>query len=189
MVFVAYLLSTEKLKAVSIENLLSALRMLHLAEGYFAVNLRPDVVKLLLTGRGNEDAVVARSKPGRLPVTLEVMELIRLSLRLDEKKCDKERALVWSVCTLAFTGGFRVGEILSKRARTIDPDFDLQKKDIKLVSRTVGNQVRKLLVVKLKCPKETTQNKVPISVEVFSNNMRYCPVRAYTDYCIWQRLG
>ena len=95
---------------------------------------------------------------------------------------EKEKLLIWSVCTLAFTGGFRIGEILSKRARTIDPDFDLQKKDIKLVSRNVGGVARRLLVVTLKCPKETQQNKVSIKVEVFGNSTRYDPVRAYMEY-------
>ena len=180
--FVAYLLSTGKLKAASIENLLSALRMMHLSQGFFAPSLRPDVVKLMLTGRGHEDARIARSKPGRLPVTLNVMELIRLTLRNDKRRDEKEKLLIWSVCTLAFTGGFRIGEILSKRARTIDPDFDLQKKDIKLVSRNVGGVARRLLVVTLKCPKETQQNKVSIKVEVFGNSTRYDPVRAYMEY-------
>lgn len=170
--FVAYLLSTEKLKASTIENLLSALRMLHLSEGFFAPALRPDMVKILLTGRGNEDARIARSKPGRLPVTLNVMELIRLRLRQDKRKDEKEKSLIWAVCTIAFTGGFRIGELLSKRARSIDPDYDLQKKDVKVVTRNVGGEPRKLLVVTLKCPKETRQNKVPIKVEVFGNNTR-----------------
>lgn len=180
--FVAYLLSTEKLKASTIDNLLSALRMVHLSEGYFAPTLRPDTVKLLLTGRGNEDALIARSKPSRLPVTLQVMELIRLTLKMDRKKGEEEKSLIWAVCTLAFTGGFRVGELLSKKARSIDPDFDLQKKNIKCVTRTVGGNSRKLLIVTLKCPKETRQNKVPIKVEVFGNCTRLCPVTAYLNY-------
>ena len=181
-VFVAYLLSSEKLKAASVENLLSALRMMHLSEGYFAPTLRPDTVKLLLRGRGNHDALLARSQPGRLPVTLEVMELIRLTLRLDRSKDDKEKAVIWAICTLAFTGGFRIGELLSKKARSIDPDFDLQKKNILHVTRQVGGVSKQLLVVTLKCPKETRQNKVAVRVEVFSNRTRFCPVSAYLDY-------
>jgi len=180
--FVAYLLSTNRLQAASIENVLSALSMYHLTEGYYVPTLRPDVLKHLLAGRGNEDAFQARMKPGRLPVTLKVMELIRLSLRLDEKKSEKEKSLIWAVCTMAFSQGFRAGELLSKRARSIDPDYDLQKKDIRHVTRVVGGQPRQLLVVTLKCPKETKQNKTPIKVEVFSNNTRYCAVKAYIDY-------
>ena len=97
------------------------------------------------------------------------MELIRLTLKMDKSKDEQEKALIWSVCTLAFAGGFRVGELLSKRARSIDPDFDLQKKNIKHVTRIVGGIARQLLVVTLKCPKETRQNKIPIKVEVFGN--------------------
>ena len=74
--FVGYLLSTNRLKAVSIENILSALRMYHLSQGMYSVMLRPDCVKNLLRGRKHQDALEERDKPGRLPVTLGVLELL-----------------------------------------------------------------------------------------------------------------
>ena len=180
--FIAYFLSETKLKSVSVENMISALRMLHLTMGHYSPTLRPDIVKNLLRGKANEDARVARGGKQRLPVTLEVLEMIRLSLSLDKKKCVKEKALVWAVSTLAFTGGFRVGELLSKRAKTIDPSYDLLKRDVRRVERVIGGSMKSMLQVTLKCPKETRQNNIPITVEVFSNGTKYCPIKAWDTY-------
>ena len=166
-IFVSYLLSTGRLKAVSIENIMSALRMYHLSQGFYSPMLRPECIRNLLRGRGNQDALEERDKPGRLPVTLGVLELLRLSLKRDKTMSDKEKSVVWAVSTIAFGGAFRVGELLSKKARTIDPSFDLQKGDIRHISSVVDGQIREILVVRLKCPKETRQNKIPIRVEVF----------------------
>ena len=171
-IFVAYLLSTGKLKAESVGNILSALRMYHLSQGFYSPMLRPDCIKNLLKGRGNQDALEERDKPSRLPVTLGVLELLRLRLKRDKNMSEEEKSVVWAVSTVAFGGGFRVGELLSKKARTIDPSFDLQKGDIKHITSMVEGQTREILVVMLKCPKETRQNKVPIRVEVFGNNTR-----------------
>ena len=181
-VFVAYFLSDTKLKSVSVENMLSALRMLHLTMGHYSPVLRPEIVKNMLRGRANEDALMSRCGKQRLPVTLDVLEMIRLTLKLDKKKCEKEKSLIWAVSTIAFTGGFRIGELLSKRARTIDPSYDLLKRDVKRVNRVVGGQQKSMLLVTLKCPKEAKNNKVPIVVEIFGNQTKYCPTMAWDNY-------
>ena len=156
--------------------------MLHLSMGFYEPLLRPEVVKHMLRGKANEDVRVTRESKQRLPVTLEVMEMIRLSLRLDKSRCEKEKALIWSVCTLALGGGFRLGELLSKRARKIDPSYDLLKRDVRRVEREVGGRTRVVLRVTLKCPKETAQNPVPITVEVFGNDTKFCPCKAWDEY-------
>ena len=130
-VFVAFLLSTGKLKAGSVDNILSALRMYHLANGFYSSALRPDCVKHILRGRRNQDALEEREKITHLPVTLNVLELIRLSLKHEARMGEEEKSVVWAVSTIAFSGCIRVGELLSKKARSIDPSFDLQKKDVK----------------------------------------------------------
>ena len=171
-VFVGYLLSTNRLRSVSIENILSALRMYHLSQGFYSVMLRPDRVKNLLKGRAHQDALEERDKPKRLPVTLGVLELLRLALKLDKDMTGEEKSVIWAISVVAWHGGFRLGELLSKTARVIDPAVDLQKQDIRYVSSVIDGKVRGILVVNLKCPKETSVAKVSIKVEVFSNNTR-----------------
>lgn len=181
-VFVGYLLSTNRLKSVSIENILSALRMYHLSQGFYSVLLRPQCVKNLLRGRAHQDALEERDKPKRLPVTLGVLELLRLALKCDRSMASEEKLVIWAIATVAFHGGFRLGELLSKKARSIDPAFDLQKRDVRHVSTIIEGKTREILVVNLKCPKETSITKVPIRVEVFGNSTKYCPVTAYANY-------
>ena len=171
-IFVGYLLSTNRLRSVSIENILSALRMYHLAQGFYSVMLRPDRVKNLLKGRAHQDALEERDKPKRLPVTLGVLELLRLALKMDKGMSVEEKAVIWAISVMAWHGGFRLGELLSKKARVIDPAVDLQKKDIRYVSSVIDGKARGILVVNLKCPKETSAAKVAIKVEVFSNHTR-----------------
>ena len=53
---------------------------------------------------------------------------------------------------LAFFGSFRIVELLSKTARTVDKSFDLLKRDIVLAKKKVGGKERELMLVALKCP-------------------------------------
>ena len=180
--FVSYLLEHTSLKSVSINNTLSSLRMFHLTEGHFVPNLRPDIVKLMLRGKEHDDCRVRRKGGNRLPMTLSLMELLRLVLEADTKLEAKEKSLIWAVSCICFCGSFRVGELLSKRANTIDPDVDLLKRDITVATRMVGKKKRRILEVCLKSPKEAKSNPVPIKVEVFEMPSRFCPVTAYLNY-------
>ena len=73
-VFVAYLLDLN-LKSVTINTYLSALRNWHLTRGHSITNLRPDVVKALLSGKANQDAERDREEEGRLPVPVSYTHL------------------------------------------------------------------------------------------------------------------
>ena len=144
---VMYLREIRKVKKDTIENYLSSLRYIHLSKGVFPGVLRPEVVKTLLKGMSNQDLKAKRSSPDRLPVTLEVMFLLEWELE-DRSDWSKEyKLLVWAVSTLAFFGSFRVGELLSKKARSIDPDFDLLLRDVRIVKRMVDKTKVELLEV------------------------------------------
>lgn len=68
---------------------------------------RPAIIKLVLRGKSNWDEEEARNLVKRLPVTLTIMKLIKLLLKTSKEFTTKEKALIWSVCTLAFNGAFR----------------------------------------------------------------------------------
>ena len=179
---VMYLREIRKVKKDTIENYLSSLRYIHLSKGVFPGVLRPEVVKTLLKGMSNQDLKAKRSSPDRFPVTLEVMFLLEWELE-DRSDWSKEyKLLVWAVSTLAFFGSFRVGELLSKKARSIDPDFDLLLRDVRIVRRMVDKTKVELLEVQLKSPKEATANDKNIKVEVFGNDTPLCPLRAFKKY-------
>ena len=179
---VAFLREVRGLKSSSIQNCLCALRYMHLSRGVFLPCLRPEILKVILEGMSHEDLRKKRASPDRLPVTLEVMLLLEMELE-DATNWSKEyKLLVWAVATLAFFGSFRIGELLSKRAKSIDPEVDLQLKDVKLIKRTVNKKKVELLEVNLKSPKEATKNIKSIRVEVFSNGTPLCPIKAYKNY-------
>ena len=107
LVFVAYLWEIRNLKAKTISNYLSAVRMLHLVNGNPIPCLRPTSVQLLLRGLGNHDGEEAKLKPSRQAVTLEVLELLYVLLKRDRSRSKKQRTMIWSLASLCFWGGFR----------------------------------------------------------------------------------
>ena len=178
----AYLFERTTLKAATINNLLSALRTAHLTKGHYVHVLRPDIVSSLLKGRANRDASETRRVEERLPVTVDILKMLRLILDLDKNMSEGYKLLIWSVSLMAFWGSLRVGEILSKTARTIDPEVDLLRKDVTITTKKVAGKVKEFLRVDLKSPKEARNNPVPITVEIFGTGDGLCPVRAYKAY-------
>ena len=179
--FIGYMFAETSLKAASVANLLSALRTLHFTKGVFVPMLRPEIVTCLLKGRGNQDKIMSLKKNQRLPVTVDILLLLGAVLDLSDMDL-KYKSMVWSVALLAFFGSFRIGELLSKTARTIDKSYDLLKRDVVMTTKTVGGKKRELLLVSLKAPKEAKVGDGPVVVEVFSAGGDICPVQAYKKY-------
>ena len=136
----------------------------------------------MLTGQGHEDDDIDRDDVGRMPVLVEHLELLWELLPLDNSMSENEKAAFWSICMLAFFGSFRMSEILTKNARTVDPRTELLCRDVEVLERKVGNRKVKFLRVHLKSPKESRGNKESIKVEVFSTGNKFCPVEAFNKY-------
>ena len=179
-IFVAYLLDLN-LKSTTINTYLSGLRTWHLTRGHCVTNLRPDVIKALLSGKANQDAERDREEEGRLPVLVEHLALLR-ELLPDENLSDAEKAAFWCIAMLGFFGSFRICELLPKKARSIDPRVDLLRRDIEVLERKVGPTKKKLLRISLKSPKESKTNTEPIKVEVLGTGNAFCPVEAFLKY-------
>ena len=74
------------LKSRTMSAYLSGLRMYHISLGYDEPSLRVPIVKLILKGQDNWDRVQAKlkGKEGRLPVTINMMKLLKNELRKAE---------------------------------------------------------------------------------------------------------
>ena len=140
--------------------------MWHITKGYIPPNLRPDIVKLMLSGRGHEDDLMDREEDDKVPVYLEHLRLLKTLLARDTSMLAGEKAATWAVATLAFWGSFRLTEILSSHAKSIDQKVDLLRRDIRIDSRMVDRKIRNIMIVSLKSPKEAKSNKEAIKVEV-----------------------
>ena len=158
--------------------------MWHITKGYIPPNLRPDIVKLMLNGRGHEDDLMDREEDDKVPVYLEHLRLLKTLLARDTSMLAGEKAATWAVATLAFWGSFRLTELLSTHARSIDQKVDLLRRDIRIDSRMVDRKIRNIMIVSLKSPKEAKSNKEAIKVEVFAmpSAADLCPVVAFKDY-------
>jgi len=182
--FIGYLMEHRGIKAKSINQYLSGLRMLHLVRGLECPLLRPAIVQAVLKGRENFDEEVARHdfKNKRLPVTLEVMKMINI-LSGKQNWTQKKEKLVMAVCTILFSGGLRGGELLCTDEYSFDPLNTCLRKDLWIVKKQVQGRWREILCIRLKSSKESRSYCRGQIIEVFDmKGSIFCPVKALKEY-------
>ena len=178
LVYISWLLFQRKVKAKSAEVYVSGLRCLHLINGHENPSLRPGIVKLILNGQSNLDKLLEKieGKSKRVAVTIPILKLIKKNLKKSNMSSIKKH-LIWSTSTLAFTGGFRIHELLSKERQSYDPFVTLLGKDIVLKENDKYPHIQVLL----KTQKKDRIGKDEV-VDVFGTNNFFCPIKAYKKY-------
>jgi hypothetical protein len=174
--FVDWLIQVRKVKHRTIENYLAGIRQLHVIKSLEVPNLRAGLVGLVLTGKRNmetRERKMGARQGTRLPVTLNVMKLIKATVRKSQWEKQK-KLLMWAVCCLAFSGSFRVGELLAKERWRFDPACTLLVEDIAIVA---GAQGRRSVQVRVKWAKQDKEGK-GFAVEVYETGSTCCPVKA-----------
>ena len=176
--FIHLLFHIRKVKSSTVNTYLSGIRYLHLSKGVDIPALRPPLVEQLLKGKQNLENIEKQlyGNPTRAPVTLTVMKLIKAELK-DWLSNRTNKALVWSVCTLAFAGCLRIHEILCKQKLHYDPDFSLLGADFLIKSISYKNGNIKSIQLKLKSPKEDRIGTGKI-IDVYESSGPLCLVRA-----------
>lgn len=175
LIYVGWLLGTRGVKGSTVESYLSGLRMAHLSKGFDIPCLRPDVIKSILGGAKNLSAIEDRAgnKPMRLPVTLDMLKLLKHELN-DLEETTHFKRMTWAIACIMFFGAFRVHEILSRKPDSYDPDFTCLQGDI-VLHKAAGIRTLQIL---LKSPKENrVGNKV--IVDVYENGSGCCPIQAF----------
>ena len=174
-----------RLKASTIKAYLAGVRMQHLMRGYMVGGLKPDIVKLMVSGAENLDAIQARleEKKPRQAITWDLLK--RIKERLFEVKGSKVwKTAVWLTCSLAFNGSFRVHEILARQKMTFSTSTDLLGKSVRMRSWENGGRIKTCLEVNLSHPKEARLSQ-GVKVDVFEikgAESWACPVRAFRAY-------
>lgn len=184
LIFTHWLVHNRGLKGATVNTYISGLRQIHLVKGHDIPALRPPILQQILAGKKNLDAVVAREtkKPKRLPVTINVMKLLKLEIRkLQDTNTNK--ALLWSVCTLAFNGCMRIHELLARKETEFDIHTTLLHKDVS-ISPPKEDGYREIQL-KLKSPKEDRVGNGKI-IDIYETKGPLCPVRALQR---WSRLS
>ena len=180
--FIGWLVEKRGVKAKTVQIYLSGLRMAHFQRGLFNVNLYADIVRHVLTGLKQCDLIKEKERGSveRLPVTMEVMEQIKLRLLKCGWNLQKKR-LVWAVVTMAFSGSFRIHELLSREEKKFDPSSTLLAKNVSSEVVKDGRRWEKVIKVYLKNPKER-RLKMGLAIDVFPTDSYICPVRAFEKY-------
>ena len=181
LVFVAWLMK-RGLKSRSINSYLSGLRMLHLTKGVKQGAVRSDLIKQVLEGRLHIDSMNSRlhETPRRMPVTPTLLKLLKLELKESDLTRETKR-LLWAVSTLAFSGGFRVGELLARVESTYDPLYTLLGQDIKVITLKIGQANVETIQVNIKSQK-TDRVGVNCLIDVYESGGIICPVKAYNKW-------
>ena len=176
--YVGYLFTVRGVKASTVNQYLSAIRMLHLCQNHDPQCLRPQIVSLILKGREHWENIqnTLENKPHRVAVTTDVMKYIKR--RLSELEWPVEKKLrMWAVPCLLWNGSLRVHEALSKTQHEFDPQVTLLAEDLILKKLNVANEQREVIEIHLKSPKEQRVG-TGIKLEIFDNKTFLCPVRA-----------
>jgi hypothetical protein len=90
--FIWWLLSDRKVKASTVNSYLSGLRQLHILRGMEPPVIRTSLIKFVLQGRENMDNMELRAgkQVKRLPITMNVMRLLKEEVRLWEVSIDQK---------------------------------------------------------------------------------------------------
>ena len=142
------------LKSRSMSSYLSGVRAYHIAMGFEDPFMRNPMVKLILKGQDNWDKLQDRigGKRGKLPMTVNMMKLLKKRL-VKVNWAIEEKRLFWAVATLAWSGSFRIHELLSKEDVKFDPQTTLVWKNIKEGTLIVKKEKLELIQVHIKLPK------------------------------------
>ena len=183
--FTAWLLD-KGVGASTVNTYLSGLRMAHMTLGLEPQNLHTNLVNQVLQGKQNLENLdkVNNKNPTRLPMTITLMRILRKELKLT-KLSETDRKAVWAVATLAFSGGFRPGELLCSKELSYDPAVNLLRKDIKVKHLNVGGEETKILQIRLKAEKQNRKGGINL-VDVYASDGKLCPVQAFEA---WDRLN
>ena len=175
--FAGWLLEVRKVKTSTVSSYLSGLRQLHIMKGMEPPMVRSGLFKFLMKGRKNMENIKSRREEegGRLLMTMNMMRLLKTKI-IDWEVSTMQKLLMWSVATLAFHGALRIHEILNRCESEFDPDFSFLTEDLQLLEKKIDN--RRVLQLRLKCPKESKKGKAVI-VEVYETQGTLCPVKAF----------
>jgi hypothetical protein len=177
--FIGWLISERGVKAGTISSYLACIRQMHIMKGMEPPAIRTSLVKFLLQGKKNLDSITERagSKAKRLPITMNVMRLLKEEIRRWAVSIE-QKLLLWAIATTAFHGAFRIHELLCKKESQFDPDFELLAWDVRIKESGNGD---KILEIKLKCPKENRTGKA-VLIDIFESKGSLCPVKAFTRW-------
>lgn len=125
--------SKNKLKTSTIESYLASLKCFHKLENLNSENFNNYVLKTVLRGAESQELYSDVCKATRKVMTVALLKLIGHEIAITAWSIESKQ-IVWSACTTAFFGSFRLGEILAQKESNFSPNDTLLWKDIMFMS-------------------------------------------------------
>ena len=175
MAFIHWMAFSRGVKSGTIKNYLAGIRQLHIAKGVSEASFKTERITTMLNGLKNKKMAERRreGKEKRRPITPDILRLLKARLCSAEMG-NKDKKLVWAVCSILFHGAFRIHEILTKAEGRFNPDYCLLGSDVVVKETQEGERLQ----LKIKAPKED-KSGASIIVDVFATGSDICPVSAY----------
>ena len=174
---VAYL-ARDNLKHSSIKAYLSAVRFLHIAEG-FGDPFLPSLQRLQYTLRGIKRCKAEKggNKKERLPMSPDILRLIKRVW--DQKSSDHDYRMLWAACCLGFFGFLRAGEFTVPTDSSFDPEAHLCYSDIAVDNSSIPQVIR--ITIK---QSKTDPFRKGINLFLGGTLVDLCPVESLLNYLV-----
>ena len=173
--FAAYL-ANDGLVAPTVKSYLSAVRSMQISLGF------PDptdqsslpILKRIQAGINRIRGTLGQTARITVPITAPLLRQVRGVL---ESSNHPERVVIWAICTTAFFGFFRLGELLLTKASDFCPHLHLAWGDVAVDS----NENPTMIQINLRCFK-TDQFGRGASIVLGRTEVDLCPVAAILSY-------
>lgn len=117
------------LKSNTVRSYISSLKIIH-ELGNFEFNVNMPLINAMLRGAENLDLYNRVGKKSRKVMTMPLLRIIGHQIAKTEWNSDS-KIIVWCVCTVAFFGAFRIGELLAENENSFCPPDTLLWDDLK----------------------------------------------------------
>lgn len=123
--FTVWCLLEKKLKPGTVKSYISSLQLAHTLKGFDNENYNKDrLTNMLLTGAGNQNMLNPENSNTRRVFTLPLLKILGHRIATSDWP-EGVKQTVWAASTLGFFSSVRMGEILSPREKTFDPNSTL----------------------------------------------------------------
>ena len=167
--YVTWAYNVKKLKSSTIESYLSSLKCIHALRSMTTSNFDTYYISSLLRGITNLEIYDTNSKSSRKVMSLQLLKILGHEISLT-KWSKNSKQVLWSACTTAFFGSFRLGEILPSSEKNSNCADTLLWKDVNFVNK--GH-----IIIHVKVSKNRTTGGDFVDVFSFPGH-NVCPVKS-----------
>ena len=131
--YVTWSFTVKKLKSTTVTSYLSSLKCIHSLRSLSTENFDSSLVSTLIRGGENLEIYNGKTKETRKVMSLPLLKILGHEISKTDWPSNSKQVL-WTACTTAFFGSFRLGEILPATEKLSHPSDTLLWKDVKILS-------------------------------------------------------